>query len=72
MEQTYTHITLSVIPAKAGIQPFYDGFLDSCFRRSDNSFVLLLIQTSIIIPKSYWLTEYLAIQECLAQAVRVG
>jgi hypothetical protein len=32
----------------AGIQPFYDSFLDSCFRRSDISFVPLLIQTSII------------------------
>jgi len=38
-----------VIPAKAGIQSFYQRFLDSCLRRSDNAVVPLFIQTSITL-----------------------
>jgi hypothetical protein len=37
-----------VIPAKAGIQAFYQRFLDSCLRRSDNTSVpLFFIQEAI-------------------------
>jgi len=40
-----------VIPAKAGIQLFYCGFLDSCLRRSDKwrqSTLTLVLQLSIV------------------------
>ena len=47
MERYYTNKNRGVIPAKAGIQPFHQCFLDSCLRRSDNTFVPLYIQTSI-------------------------
>jgi len=42
-------VNLSPRKRGAGIQPFYNRFLDSCLSRSDNMLVPLLIQTSIII-----------------------
>jgi hypothetical protein len=54
----------NVIPAKpvlsrvegAGIQPFYQCFLYSCLRRSDNLFISLPIQESIRFDLHWYFT----------------